>query len=365
MRDTSTESDSRMIVFLTGSSVVWGAESSLLLIAAELRHQVRVKLIASNRALAARWAESVGADVKCVVARRGRVTRLGAFLGPLRDVKPGSVVVLFDFYLLPLLVPLRRALKRRGVEVVVDLHDSSRGSWRRGAYFWLLRLCDSVIAVSNFVAEEVPHGVPVSVVWRPVPTLEETALRDPQALSRRCKSAHATIGIVGQVTPDKRVLEAISILEYLPSALVQVRGAKIGGKDDYLARVLAYGASFGRRFSAVGPVAREEAMTGLDFLLLANVSEPFGRVVAEAQASGVLAVVPNAGGAAEIVDDGLTGLVYPAGDIAAAADRIRTVLAEPAKGDEISFNSRGWARQAFSPVEIAQRYLRALIGSVG
>jgi len=57
--------------------------------------------------------------------------------------------------------------------------------------------------------------------------------------------------------------------------------------------------------------------------------EAAGLVSLEAQACGVPAIVYDSGGAAEMVDDGSTGLVVPEGDIPALTDAMRSVLELP------------------------------------
>jgi glycosyltransferase involved in cell wall biosynthesis len=54
--------------------------------------------------------------------------------------------------------------------------------------------------------------------------------------------------------------------------------------------------------------------------------EPFGRVLIEAMAAGVPVIATNVGGPAEIVIDGETGLLVPAGDVAALAKAIQRLL---------------------------------------
>ncbi len=45
-----------------------------------------------------------------------------------------------------------------------------------------------------------------------------------------------------------------------------------------------------------------------------TIPEPFGQVVVEAMAAGVPVVAADAGGPAEIITDGVDGLLYPMGD---------------------------------------------------
>ncbi len=62
----------------------------------------------------------------------------------------------------------------------------------------------------------------------------------------------------------------------------------------------------------------------LDVLVHAStVPEPLGQVVLEGMAAGLPVVAADAGGPAEIIDDGVDGLLYPPGDEAALAERLR------------------------------------------
>ena len=63
-----------------------------------------------------------------------------------------------------------------------------------------------------------------------------------------------------------------------------------------------------------------------DALVLASRQEPFGRVVVEAMASGVPIVAANAGGPAEIIAHGVSGVLVDTDTPAAWADALRSVL---------------------------------------
>jgi glycosyltransferase involved in cell wall biosynthesis len=68
------------------------------------------------------------------------------------------------------------------------------------------------------------------------------------------------------------------------------------------------------------------ALRACGLLLHCRPDEPFGMVVLEAMAQGLPVVAPAAGGIAEIVEDGVTGLLYPPGDAPAAARQIVRLL---------------------------------------
>jgi glycogen synthase len=58
--------------------------------------------------------------------------------------------------------------------------------------------------------------------------------------------------------------------------------------------------------------------------------EPFGIVALEAAAAGAPLVASTAGGLAELVVDGVTGLSVTPGDVEGIAAAVRTVLTDPA-----------------------------------
>ena len=69
----------------------------------------------------------------------------------------------------------------------------------------------------------------------------------------------------------------------------------------------------------------------LDILVHASlIPEPFGQVVIEGMASGLPVVAPRAGGPAEVIEDGVTGILYPMGDVGALAGALRELAGKPA-----------------------------------
>ncbi len=73
----------------------------------------------------------------------------------------------------------------------------------------------------------------------------------------------------------------------------------------------------------------EELCSAADLLVLCSDKEPFGRVLIEAMAQSLPVVATNAGGVPEVVDDGVTGLLYEVGEVDALVRRIRELLSQP------------------------------------
>ena len=86
-------------------------------------------------------------------------------------------------------------------------------------------------------------------------------------------------------------------------------------------------------------------MQGLDVLVSASTHpESFGRVVVEAMASGVAVAASALGGVLEIVEDQVTGRLFPPGDAPAMARTVRGLLADP-EGAGVPGRARPRARR--------------------
>jgi glycosyltransferase involved in cell wall biosynthesis len=87
----------------------------------------------------------------------------------------------------------------------------------------------------------------------------------------------------------------------------------------------------------------------VDVLVHASViPEPFGRVIVEGMAAGLTVVAAAEGGPAEIIDDGVDGLLYSPGDVEALAAILRRVANDPGLASRLGTAAAERAR-VFSP----------------
>jgi alpha-maltose-1-phosphate synthase len=95
--------------------------------------------------------------------------------------------------------------------------------------------------------------------------------------------------------------------------------------------------------------------------------EPLGIVNLEAMACGTAVVASAVGGIPEVVADGMTGLLVPAGDEAALAGAINALVSDPAKAAELGARGRQRAVAEFSwdsiAAQTAQLYAELATGS--
>ena len=83
--------------------------------------------------------------------------------------------------------------------------------------------------------------------------------------------------------------------------------------------------------------------------------EGLGIVFLEASATGLPVVAGNSGGAPDAVLDGETGFVVDGRSVESVADRVTTLLLDPARAQEMGKRGRQWVSEAWRWDDIAQR----------
>jgi glycosyltransferase involved in cell wall biosynthesis len=144
------------------------------------------------------------------------------------------------------------------------------------------------------------------------------------------------IGIVGRLAEWKGQDVFVRALAAVCADYPDLRGRVVGSAmfDEHAyadtLRALAQELGVADRVTFVGFVdAVEEELAGLDVLVHASViPEPFGQVVVEGMAAGLPVIASAAGGPAEIITDGVDGLLVAPGDVQALASAMRRLVGD-------------------------------------
>jgi glycosyltransferase involved in cell wall biosynthesis len=118
-------------------------------------------------------------------------------------------------------------------------------------------------------------------------------------------------------------------------------------------------------------VAGEVAITGFqqdvrpflsacDAMVLTSFTEAFSLAAIEAMALGRPVVHAEVGGAAEMIQHGHDGLLFPVGDTAALVERLER-LADPAVRLRMGENARATVAQRFDERAMVERYEQLLL----
>jgi glycosyltransferase involved in cell wall biosynthesis len=141
------------------------------------------------------------------------------------------------------------------------------------------------------------------------------------------------------------------------SATLRIVGAPLFGEEEFAASLRARAESLGvagrvefRGF--VDDIASVLADTDV-LVHSSRIPEPFGQVVIEAMGSGCAVLVPDEGGPAEVVTDGVDGVTYAMGDVVALSKALRRLADDPALrarlGEAAARTASGYTPEALAP----------------
>jgi glycosyltransferase involved in cell wall biosynthesis len=174
-----------------------------------------------------------------------------------------------------------------------------------------------------------------------------------------------TIAVVGRISPWKGqhvVIEAFAKAFPDGDRRLVVAGGSLFGEEDY-ERALHHRADelgVGDRVDFLGHVDDVDAvLAAADVLVHASTTpEPFGQVILEGLAAGLPVIASGAGGAAEIIRDGVDGVLKPPGDVDALCDAMRSIAANGELRERLAAARRARALD-FTPDRAVPLYRQA------
>lgn len=176
---------------------------------------------------------------------------------------------------------------------------------------------------------------------------------DPSSYQPQSKTDEVVISYVGR-------LESIKGVDDFLAALVPL-------KNEYANLKLQVVGWYKERHPLVQQYQRDVTFTGLrndisevlgatDIFVMPSHSEGLSNAVMEAMSSGCACVVSEVGGNVYLVQNGVSGFSYPAGDREALAAHVRRLLDDPAKRKAIGEAARTRIEEEFSWDIVGKKY---------
>lgn len=232
--------------------------------------------------------------------------------------------------------------------------------------------CDTVVAPTGAVRDRLrASGVRTRVEVVSTAALDLEAVAQIQPVDRAAWGVPAGAPLVvcaGRMAPEKSMEDVLLAFARTPT----LRGAYLamvgGGPSLHALRRLARQLGLDRRVVFPGSVPWEQVvgwMKAGDVFAFASRTETQGLVVAEALACGLPVVAVRAGGVAEVVEDGRSGLLVDA-DAAALGVAVARVLEDASLRQALRDGARARATH-FSSDQVARRLLALYqdLGGVG
>lgn len=255
------------------------------------------------------------------------------------------------------------AARMAGVPVIWHLHDRLSADYLPGSAVRLMRgiartLPHAIVANSAISRATLPP-VRCRVEIIPCP-VEMTDAAEPA--DRHGRPLH--VGMVGRIAPWKGqhlFLEGFARAFPGGDERAVLIGAPLFGEHDYEATLLDEVGRLGLEGRVEFRGFRDDVpaeLGRLDVLVHSSmIPEPFGQTVLEGMAAGLPVVVPDAGGPADIVDDGRTGLHYGMADPTSMAGALRRLHGDPLLRARLGDDARA-AMAEYAPSRIAARVER-------
>ncbi|MDD5730458.1 MAG: lipopolysaccharide heptosyltransferase II [Candidatus Omnitrophica bacterium] len=207
------------------------------------------------------------------------------------------------------------------------------GYYKKHPFSYVMGWAKKVIVPSNVIGRHMieDFGLPYDRITL-IPRSVDLSRFKYTPLEKR-GSATFNVGIIGRITPIKGHLYFIKAMAKavrdIPNLKIWIVGDAPGSKSAYKEQIEVLVKRLGLWHCTEFLGTQKdipEILTHLNLLVLATTTqEAFGRVIIEAQASGVPVVATSVGGVVDIIEEGKTGLLVPASDpenMAAAVIRV-------------------------------------------
>ncbi|MBT0666149.1 glycosyltransferase [Geobacter pelophilus] len=200
---------------------------------------------------------------------------------------------------------------------------------------WFYSQMEEVMVPSNGTREQLQSRGLAAEKMKPLPRWVDTEQfspdkRQPGFWQQRGSTGGTTLIYVGRVSREKS-LELLT--EAFRTLVDEGAAASLAIVGDGPYRKEMQEALVGYPVVFTGYLQGEElqqAYAAADLFVFPSATDTFGNVVLEAQASGIPVIVSDSGGPRELMIDGETGLVFPAGDCGRLVAAVRRLVAEPA-----------------------------------
>lgn len=265
-------------------------------------------------------------------------------------------------------LPLRLA----GLRVIASRRDL--GFWYTRGNLPLLRFnarfIDSIVANCKavkdvVVAQEHYRAERVQVIYNGITRSEPRS--DVAAARSGLPDAARTIAIVANLRPLKRIVDAITALAQLGPDAADVNLVVVGedrdndGGTSHRQELEQLAASLGvaGRVRFTGKLSDPmPVISASSVCVLCSETEGLSNAIIEYMFAGKPVVCTDAGGNAELVQDGVNGYVVRIGDPSALAAALRRVLESPALSQQFGSKSAEIALSLFDPQSMVHQHMR-------
>ncbi|HUB28236.1 MAG TPA: N-acetyl-alpha-D-glucosaminyl L-malate synthase BshA [Terracidiphilus sp.] len=226
---------------------------------------------------------------------------------------------------------------------------------------------DGVTSISQYLKEKTVSDFEITRPIEVIPNFVNCDVYTPytdeavrsEARKRFARPDESILMHLSNFRPVKRVVDAVKVFarvaQQLPAQLVLVGD----GPDRSAAEWLVHELGINDKVHFLGKQDRVNELLPLaDLMLMPSQLESFGLAALEAMACRVPAIATRVGGVPELIDDGVSGLLYAVGAIEQMADGAIALLKDRDRLDVMRDAARRTARTRFCATLVLPLYVK-------
>jgi glycosyltransferase involved in cell wall biosynthesis len=241
---------------------------------------------------------------------------------------------------------------------------------RPATRYFIPRLAQRFIVISNFMRGNfIARGISPKHVQMLYNPLDLEYFKPDESLRKTSREKFGfadddiVVGFIGAMHPDKGMLPLCDALNQAMPRMPQLKAIWVGDglavKD--LSTKIQDGGFSSHHLLHTWTKDVRPYYAAMDILAVPTlVTETFGRVSIEAQASGVTVLCSNLGGLPETLAPDNTGRLMPVGDVAAWRDAILEIAGNAQLRKGFQEKGRNWVERNFSSAAIAKQFTMLL-----
>ena len=184
---------------------------------------------------------------------------------------------------------------------------------------------------------------------------------------KKTDNEYFVMGYAGQMAEHKKPERFLYIFSQIKNKSIKLKGIMAGnGPMLSKIRTIAYDLGISDDIVFTGYLTDLDSFyTDIDVLILTSDHESFGRVLVEAMCHGRAVVAADVDGVPEVVEDGKTGHLVPAHDIAAYSKKVLELLNNPEHCQMMGYAGRRRFLERFCKSNYQQKLIRLLVNETG
>lgn len=153
----------------------------------------------------------------------------------------------------------------------------------------------------------------------------------------------------GRLSPEKGINDLLGALQRLPHlrAVIAGEGPERSQLEKFAAELRLSNVSF---VGALAPSELRRTISESQFSVLpTHAYETFGKTILESYASGRTVIATDLGSRRELIEHGVTGLLYPTGNVSELAKAIEFLSSRPKMAEQMGLAGRALVQQNYTP----------------